>query len=127
MQDYISGIARLTLLQTLGPLSLLMKSNLDGEIIWHKEIDIQGASGELCTKVVVNNGEYYVLVNALFNGINAYFILKFDTNGNLIWSKKYGRQNNDRSTLYPHFYRPKPVGLIRKEGWKRLHIDAFTL
>ena len=75
---------------------LLMKSNLDGEIIWHKEIDIQGASGELCTKVVVNNGEYYVLVNALFNGINAYFILKFDTNGNLIWSKKYGRQNNDR-------------------------------
>ena len=72
---------------------LLVKTNLDGEIYWQKEIDIQGASSELFTKVIVTDNGYLLMVNALNNGSNVYFIIKVDKNGNLIWSKRYGKQN----------------------------------
>ncbi len=71
---------------------LLVKTNLDGEIAWQKEIDIQGASSELFSKVIVSNNGYYLMVNALINSNNVYFIIKVDKNGNLIWSKRYGKQ-----------------------------------
>ncbi|MBK8628520.1 MAG: hypothetical protein IPN86_24105 [Saprospiraceae bacterium] len=75
---------------------LVMKTNLEGEIIWHKEVNIQGASSELATKLVTKNNSYYLMVNSLFAGNNEYSLLKFDVDGNLLWTKRYGRQSFDR-------------------------------
>ena len=75
---------------------LLMKTNLDGEIVWHKEVNILNVNSEYSTKVIVMNSAYYLLVNATSSGNNDFVILKFDSEGNLVWNKMYGRQSNDR-------------------------------
>ncbi|MBK9745028.1 MAG: hypothetical protein IPO94_19720 [Saprospiraceae bacterium] len=60
-----------------------MKTNLDGEIVWHKEVNILNVNSEYSTKVIVMNSAYYLLVNATSSGNNDFVILKFDSK--VIW------------------------------------------
>lgn len=79
----------------------LIKTDLNGNMLWHKSFYNTGEDEWSCSSVVQANDGGYILAgstNIYGGGISDAFVIKTDDSGNLIWSKTYGGNNDDYSS-----------------------------
>lgn len=72
--------------------------NLNGDTLWTKTI---GGSGEDIFNSIDTTSDGNLIAagytNSFGNGNNDFFLVKIDTQGNVIWSKTYGQAGNDKA------------------------------
>ena len=72
----------------------LMKTDYDGNLVWARDLDITGGSGEQATRLV-NLPDGYLCLGYFTQGDQDVFIFKTDKMGNLVWSKSYGSSGTE--------------------------------
>ena len=72
----------------------LMKTDYNGNLVWARDLDITGGSGEQATRLV-NLPDGYLCLGYFTQGDQDVFIFKTDKMGNLVWSKSYGSNGTE--------------------------------
>ncbi len=78
---------------------LILKLNSDGEVIWSKTYG--GNNLDHATSFAITQTNEYLITgysNSFGTGNYDIFLMKIDSNGNLIWCNSYGKEKNDRAT-----------------------------
>ena len=94
----------------------LIKTSNNGTVIWGKEYNLTTFFTDINETILLNDGNLLNVgeTRASDAGNHDIFLLKTDTNGTVIWSKKYGGTGND-------------IGVnIREKTNGELVISAFT-
>jgi len=75
----------------------IAKYNSEGTQKWIKRFNSQFDSNDVMNQLLIDNsGDIYVCGNSLLNSFNTdYLLVKYDSNGNLIWSKNFDDGNSE--------------------------------
>jgi hypothetical protein len=79
----------------------LVKTMSNGDTIWKKSFDFDLINGEIFTDVKEMSDQNYLVLGTMHDTLTttaATFLTKIDTNGNLLWFKKYTHADNDQSS-----------------------------
>ncbi len=69
----------------------LLKTDLNGSLIWTKQISIPGYTRLNAKKIINTAGGYYLLIDAANGALtNYFFVVKTDKNGRIQWTNRYG-------------------------------------
>ncbi len=72
----------------------IAKVDFDGNLLWHKNLEKEGCSGQLTSIINANDGNGYIISGGYYS-ISAPpqgRILKIDEDGNIVWDQSYGRK-----------------------------------
>jgi len=78
----------------------LVKSDAQGNMLWKKQFDFSLSGGDFFTDVKELPDKNYLCVGSTYDSTiqnSDVFLAKIDTNGSLVWFKKYTNINNDQS------------------------------
>ncbi len=75
--------------------TFFFKTGMDGQINWAKEFNIVGAGSEHGIRVFPVPDGFLLMGNFTQSGNRNIFLIKTDKNGNTLWSKAYGGNDDD--------------------------------
>lgn len=84
---------------------LIIKTNLEGELIWEKSYEYTGYNFTFINLIACNNND--ILVTATSDYYTSSFLLRIGSNGNIIWSKYFPQLNTD----YNYGYEPNLISI----------------
>lgn len=78
----------------------LVKTEMNGDTLWKKQFDIAPNSVDIFTDLKELPDKNYLLLGSMYDSLTASaatFLTKIDTNGTMLWFKKYTHADNDQS------------------------------